>query len=438
MQVIASHDISLYGDDGEHALVLIPLSDAHLTLFYRWSAISMASVRRKYGALSREALCFIVNVDGVPVGECRLWHESHAGARRIEIWIAEQAYQGRSTEAACIRMVTEYAFTGENANAVYGICADVRPPSTRMWTQNGFTLERREGEGVRYTLTRQDFTAQRRVIVPPERVFELPIAALQPSQLCVSAGKLRMCREWFEAGDGGMDAIPVKQFMGRTLMTDGHSRAVMAHLAGMTKVPCYWDTDALDMIAYAADIALCLDAGIRSPIDLVDRIVPVKEYERVWRKCCMELQDHMLYRNLKQDEMVIFWTQKQMPVSEHDIRWVDNLEMINHHLELSGQGLLAEPKWREMMISGIRYACLFESDQPVARACIEPLGGAFWELSDVRVAKAHRKKGYGRAISAHVLNLIIGAGKIATCRTLPENEGMNAIIRGLGFSPLFS
>ena len=46
-----------------------------------------------------------------------------------------------------------------------------------------------------------------------------------------------------------MDPIPVKWFQGRYLMTDGHTRAVLAYMAGSTDVPCYWDMDDLDMNA---------------------------------------------------------------------------------------------------------------------------------------------------------------------------------------------
>lgn len=72
-------------------------------------------------------------------------------------------------------------------------------------------------------------------------------------------------------------------------MTDGHTRAVMAVLAGAKEIPCYWDKDELDMKAYAKDVEWCNDAGICSAVDLAGRICSAKDYEVLWRKRCMEM-----------------------------------------------------------------------------------------------------------------------------------------------------
>ena len=85
------------------------------------------------------------------------------------------------------------------------------------------------------------------------------------------------------------DPIPVKKFNGKTLMTDGHTRVVAAYLAGLDSVPVYWDEDELDMRAYAINVKWCDEEEIKSPIDLAERIVTHKEYERLWRKRCMEM-----------------------------------------------------------------------------------------------------------------------------------------------------
>ena len=72
-------------------------------------------------------------------------------------------------------------------------------------------------------------------------------------------------------------------------MTDGYTRAVAAHIAGWDSVPVYWDEDDLDMRAYAMNVKWCGEEGIRSLIDLAGRIVSHKDYERLWRKRCMEM-----------------------------------------------------------------------------------------------------------------------------------------------------
>lgn len=43
------------------------------------------------------------------------------------------------------------------------------------------------------------------------------------------------------------------------------------------------------MRAYAMDVKWCGEEGIYSPIDLAGRIVPHKDYERLWRKKCMDM-----------------------------------------------------------------------------------------------------------------------------------------------------
>ncbi|HHY83188.1 MAG TPA: ParB N-terminal domain-containing protein [Clostridiales bacterium] len=116
------------------------------------------------------------------------------------------------------------------------------------------------------------------------------MAKLQPSQLYISKGKLRLVLEWFEPAEPGcFDPISVKRLNDRIIMTDGHTRVVAAHLAGWYTVPVYWDEDELDMRAYAIDVKWCDEEGVHNPVDLAKRIVPHKEYERLWRKRCMEM-----------------------------------------------------------------------------------------------------------------------------------------------------
>jgi hypothetical protein len=74
-------------------------------------------------------------------------------------------------------------------------------------------------------------------------------------------------------------------------MTDGHTRAVTAYLAGWVSVPIYWDTNIVDKRPYSVDISWCDDEGIGNPADLAKRVVSHKDYERLWRKRCMELMD---------------------------------------------------------------------------------------------------------------------------------------------------
>ena len=96
--------------------------------------------------------------------------------------------------------------------------------------------------------------------------------------------------EWFNPKDPQtFDPIPVKRLNDCIVMTDGHTRAVAAHLAGWEQVPVCWDEDELDMRAYAIDVRWCNEDRIYTPIDLVERMVAHKDYEHLWRKRCMEM-----------------------------------------------------------------------------------------------------------------------------------------------------
>ena len=103
----------------------------------------------------------------------------------------------------------------------------------------------------------------------------------------VARGKLALVDSWC-FGAAQMDPLPYIQLDGVTLLTDGHTRAVWAHLHGETKVPCYPDPDPLDRAAYAQDLAWCRQEGVLSIEALAGRIVSHKDYERLWRKRCME------------------------------------------------------------------------------------------------------------------------------------------------------
>ena len=126
--------------------------------------------------------------------------------------------------------------------------------------------------------------------ISPEKVFELSLTELQPSQLYISEYKLRLAREWFNPDDKtSFDPIPVKLYGSKYLMTDGHIRAVLAKLAGWKTAPIVWDDDPLDMLAYAEDVRWCDEAGIKSIVDLSKRIVVHNDYEIVWHKRCFDM-----------------------------------------------------------------------------------------------------------------------------------------------------
>ncbi len=243
-------------------------------------------------------------------------------------------------------------------------------------------------------------------------IFMLKIDALTPSQLYISADKLRAVREWFDGDVTKMDPIPVKKLAGRLLMTDGHTRAAAAFLSGADTLPCVWDTDDMDWAAYAADITMCAEEGITSVRKLADRIVPAEDYEILWRRRCDALYDEWYYKVLKQEDEVIFFTRQPVETCDCDIRPAD-------------------------LGYDANYYQLFHNGIPVAAGCIEKYSFEFWEAADIRTVKEYRNRGFGFRMTAFLTNLIVNSGKTATCRTLPENAGMNRVIEKCGYEKLY-
>lgn len=245
-------------------------------------------------------------------------------------------------------------------------------------------------------------------------IFMLPMDALTPSQLYISEEKLRGVREWFDGSLKKMNPIPVKKLAGRLLITDGHTRATAVFLAGLDVLPCSWDTDDMDWTAYAADINMCEEEGITSVAKLAERIVSAEDYEILWRQRCDAMYDEWYYKVLKQGDDVIFFTRQ--PVG-HDLSVLDI-----HPLDLG-----FEEPYFQLYVDGI----------PAARGCIEKYSFEFWEAADIRTEKQFRGRGYGTLITAFLTDRIVGSGKTATCRTLPENAAMNRVIEKCGYRKLY-
>jgi len=324
MSIIKTHDVTLYGGN-DIDIILQPLCDDHLPLLYKWNAdpevvywadtdsdgtqgFGEQSVRGIYGSVSQNAICFLIEANKIPIGDVWLQNMNipevskmypDLDVRRIDVSVGEKEYWGKGIGTQFIGMMVDFAFYGENVDVLHCFVGDHNIRSARTLIKNGFrevmrkeseSDKTKEKEEIHFALTKQEFIERRRVRIPPDKKIMFPLTNLQPSQLCISAGKLRLIMEWFNPADiESFDPIPVKLLDNKILMTDGHTRAIAAHLAGWENVPIYWDEAELYMRAYAIDIKWCDEENIRSPIDLAGRIVPHKDYERLWRKRCMEM-----------------------------------------------------------------------------------------------------------------------------------------------------
>ena len=323
MNIIKTHDITLYGGNNTD-IILRPLSDDHLPYLYKWCAdpevlywteggtadtnlsYGPETVHQIYGGVSQNALCFLIEVDGVPIGEywlqrmnlpdVKAMYPEALDVRRIDMCIGEKAYWNCGIGTQFIGMLVDFAFlvsmliyciaSARTTTSEAGACGEAW--LTRYWLSR--CPNRRREMAVSLQVDKEGIHQ-----APPRKgasgttIFAFPVE-LQPSQLYISEGKLRLVREWFDPENHGhFDPIPVKRLNDRIVMTDGHTRAVAAHFAGWDAVPVYWDEDELDMRAYAMNVRWCDEEGVHKPINLAKRIVSHKEYEHLWRKRCMEM-----------------------------------------------------------------------------------------------------------------------------------------------------
>ncbi|MBR4800232.1 MAG: hypothetical protein IK048_00930 [Clostridia bacterium] len=126
-------------------------------------------------------------------------------------------------------------------------------------------------------------------------IKELKLKDLQPSQFYISEKKLENVKKWFNSNDlSSFESIPVKILDDVPVMTDGHTRAVAAVMAGLESVPLVWDEDELSWDMYRKCVEECRARGVLSPIDLQNRIITEKEYVEKWDKWCDKMQEEVL------------------------------------------------------------------------------------------------------------------------------------------------
>lgn len=111
------------------------------------------------------------------------------------------------------------------------------------------------------------------------------ITELFPSQLYINADKLKKIQKKFE-----LTSIPIIFLENRFVMTDGHTRVVAAILNGFDEIETHIDTDNVDIRAYRNCIQWCLDENIKSPYDLVNRIISSDRHNVLWLERCKAMQ----------------------------------------------------------------------------------------------------------------------------------------------------
>ena len=152
-----------------------------------------------------------------------------------------------------------------------------------------------------------------------------------------------------------------------------------------------------------------------------------------------EEKDNDQWRRAADDPEILFRyaSKKTYAASAFPIRWLgpEERRLFNGHLRLCQQKTLSKKQWDGIVKANIRYCGLFIDGKMVARAGIEKLTDRYWEISDVRVAKEYRNRGYASVICGFAANEILKNGRVPTVRTRQDNAAMRKVIHKLGFQP---
>lgn len=113
---------------------------------------------------------------------------------------------------------------------------------------------------------------------------------LHPSQLYISARKMRDVIEWFDFDDPEYDALPAYILDENLTLLDGHTRAFVAYLGNVDSLRIQElddsDVEELNLELYRECIDWCQEEGVTDLSDLVGRVVSHTTYETEWIDRC--------------------------------------------------------------------------------------------------------------------------------------------------------
>lgn len=119
----------------------------------------------------------------------------------------------------------------------------------------------------------------------------ISIDGVRPSQLYLNGAKVTAVIEWFDFDepDRTYGMLPVLEYGGDPYLTDGHTRAFVAYLAGVEELRVTRDDttfDRTDRLLYRECLGWCSDAGITTIGDLAGRVLSPEAYEKRWIERC--------------------------------------------------------------------------------------------------------------------------------------------------------
>lgn len=159
---LLEHSVTLQNDN----LILRPMTENDWDILLKWNsdpevlyysdgrdidAYIMEDMQDIYRGVSHTpAYCFVVEIDGKPIGECWLqkmnldkYLNGYPGLdlRRIDLMIGEKDLWGKGIGTLMIGMLTKFGFENENADMIFGCdIGGYNPRSRRAFEKNGYEL----------------------------------------------------------------------------------------------------------------------------------------------------------------------------------------------------------------------------------------------------------------------------------------------------------
>lgn len=159
--VLREHSITLQGD----LVMLRPMTETDWDLLLAWnrdpevlyfsegddvSAYDLETVQSIYRAVSQNAICFIIEFRGQPIGEGWLQRMNMErilakypmdDCRRIDLMIGEKQFWGQGLGTDTIRTLTRFGFDDEMADRIFGLVSDYNQRSIRAFQKVGYELD---------------------------------------------------------------------------------------------------------------------------------------------------------------------------------------------------------------------------------------------------------------------------------------------------------
>jgi RimJ/RimL family protein N-acetyltransferase len=161
---LREHDVVLRGE----RVVLRPMTEGDWDTLLKWNSdaevlyysegddvasYSLEDIQGIYRGVSQSAFCFIIELDGRPIGECWLQQMNlerilrrypERDCRRIDLMIGEKHLWGRGLGTDVIRTLTRFGFEEEAAYLIFGCgISHYNPRSLGAFQRVGYEVDAR-------------------------------------------------------------------------------------------------------------------------------------------------------------------------------------------------------------------------------------------------------------------------------------------------------